>query len=304
MNLYLALANEGGGYVFKDNKNLMDVFLAGLTGRSYVMGLYLAGPHSNKQITDKVELYLAGQFPCNPKFKGELCNNFQHKIYILESFYYIADWMLPYINTSWNFMLDSGAFTFFSGDGNVDWIAYTKRYCKFINQQNIELFFELDIDVITSTKVSEELRHIIEQETGKQPIPVWRPMRGMDYWHRMIAEYPYIAISASGMFDSAWTRKPQSFKLINQMIAYAHKNNVEVHGLGYTSLPGLIKCNFDSVDSTAWIYGNRGGYLYKFNGHNIVRIDAPAGLRLKARDAAIHNFSEWVKFQRYAKANL
>lgn len=79
-----------------------------------------------------------------------------------------------------------------------------------------------------------------------------------------------------------------------------------IHGLGYTSIAGLHKYHFDSVDSTAWLYGNRGGYLYKFNAKkgDFDKITAPAGMRLKSKDAAMNNYIEWTKFQQYAEKHL
>lgn len=86
-----------------------------------------------------------------------------------------------------------------------------------------------------------------------------------------------------------------------QMIKEAHKNNCKVHGLGFTSLEWLPKCHFDSVDSTAWTTGNRFGFIYKFNGKTMIKVDCPEGKRLAdSRKAALQNYTEWIKFQKYA----
>ena len=86
----------------------------------------------------------------------------------------------------------------------------------------------------------------------------------------------------------------------------AHEHGAKIHGLGYTSISGLYKYHFDSVDSSAWLYGNMAGYLYKFNEFTgqMDKIQAPAGHRLKSMEAARWNFSEWVKFQQYAERYL
>lgn len=91
--------------------------------------------------------------------------------------------------------------------------------------------------------------------------------------------------------------------MFNFLLKIAKENNCKVHGLGFTNLEGLKKYKFYSVDSTAWLYGNRGGFLYLFNGHSMDKIQ-PNGMRLKGRKAAIHNFSEWLKFSNYAENNL
>ena len=278
------------------------------------MDIYLCTPHTYPHIFDEMDIYLAGAGTGNnnylwKKHKTGTCSrpyviDKKDKIHVLESFYYMDDWMLPYIKDHWNFMLDSGAFTFFSGNGNIDWKEYTKRYCKFINENNIDLFFELDIEKITSLNYVEDLRKYIEDQTGKQSIPVWRPFRGIEYWYKMIEEYNYVAISASGAYDSGWTRKIDNEKILNKLCFEAKKKGCKVHGLGYTSLEGLTRVKFDSVDSTAWIYGNRGGYLYRFNGRTIEKINKPEGTRLNSKKSAIHNFKEWVKFQKYAEKYL
>lgn len=89
-------------------------------------------------------------------------------------------------------------------------------------------------------------------------------------------------------------------------IKIAHKHGCKIHGLGYTSLNGLHKYHFDSVDSTAWLTGNRGGFLYKFNPvqGTMDKIDAPKGYRVKSVETAKNNYKEWQKFQKYALKNL
>ena len=88
-------------------------------------------------------------------------------------------------------------------------------------------------------------------------------------------------------------------------IQQAHKRGTKIHGLGYTNLKGLHKYRFDSVDSTAWLYGNRGGYLYKFNPRTgLLEQLSKTGCRLKSREGAVSNFNEWVKFGKYAETHL
>lgn len=215
----------------------------------------------------------------------------------LQSFYYISSREIKKIKKYKTFMLDSGAFTFFKGNQNIDWIKYTNDYCNFINIHNIKYFFELDIDVINGLEYAEKLRKIIENKTQKKPIVVWRPSRGLKYWYKMINEYPYVAISASGMYDSAWTRKEEGLKIINAMVNEAHRNNTKVHGLGYTKLENMDKILFDSVDSTSWLGGSRYGYVCYFNGKTIKKIK-PLN-RIKTKEAAVNNFNEWIKFSQY-----
>jgi hypothetical protein len=221
---------------------------------------------------------------------------------ILESFYYQDDTVtkaIPYLK---NFMLDSGAFTFFTSKPKfVQWEDYVERYAAYINANNIDHFFELDIDLLVGYGEVLKLRAKLEKLTNKQAIPVWHKSRGKENFVRMCQEYNYVAIG--GIVTKGITK--DQYKYFPLFIDTAHKYGAKIHGLGFTNLEGLKKYHFDSVDSTAWVSGNRFGSIYKFNGTTMVKFDAPANHRLAdARVAALNNFREWVKFCDYAEKNL
>lgn len=295
------------------------------------MNLYIATPHTYKFIFDDMEIYLAGGASGNNNYiwkewaykdhtrpmkiflAGTNSRSYvhkdsdpdpdQYKPYILESYYYISDWMIPYIRNSWRFLLDSGAFTFMQNSNRekVDWNEYLEGYARFIIENDVDLFFELDIDSVVGIKKVEQLRDKLESMTGKRCIPVWHKSRGKQYWLDMIKEWNYVAIG--GIVSGEIKRK--EYPVFNWFLKTARDQGTKVHGLGFTPLNGdLKKYPFHSVDSTAWIYGNRGGYLYRFTGDGITKIPAPKGMKLKSRDAAKHNFTEWIKFQRYAERKL
>lgn len=283
-------SERGGGYVFKnDNPNeTMKILMAGVASRAYV-------------VTESNDLKIYNAAPNT----GTIAKNeiLKDKIYVLESFFYLKDWMYPYILNHWNFMLDSGAYTFLENakkGNNIDWDSYILKYADIINKLNIEHFLELDIDNVVGLKEVERLRDKLEQATNKKCIPVWHKKRGLDYYKKMCKDYPYIAIGGivSGEISS------KDYPVFTNLLNIAKENKTKVHGLGFTNLIGLTKYKFYSVDSTAWIYGNRAGFLYKFNGRTLDKYHIPKGNRLKSKDAAIHNFTEWIKFQKYAEANL
>tara|TARA_R110000823_G_scaffold76337_7_gene174341 strand:- start:2466 stop:3200 length:735 start_codon:yes stop_codon:yes gene_type:complete len=224
-------------------------------------------------------------------------------LYVLSSFFYVKNEIIEYSKTDdcKDFMLDSGAFSFFGGK-DVDWIKYTDEYIDFINKNDVQKFFEMDIDNLKSTSFAEMLRERIESKTGKQSIPVWRPMRGVNYWNNMCKEYSYVAISASGMYDSKWTRKKESIPAINKMISIAHENNCKVHGLGFTNQKLLKIIKFDSVDSTTWMRA-RFGDVSLFDGKEM-KIITKRGYRVKSKESTINNLKEWIKFQKYADIKL
>lgn len=228
------------------------------------------------------------------------------EINILESFYYLRkneEFMLL-VKQFGSFLLDSGAFTFLSGShkGECDWDKYVEDYASFINRHDVKFFFELDIDSVVGLTEVERLRKKLEYLTNKKCIPVWHKNRGKEYFIKMCKEYPYVGLGGIAIKEIPRNVYEKAFPwFINE----AHKHGAKIHGLGYTSVANLKKYRFDSVDSTAWLYGNRGGYLYKFNPHTgLMQQLSKDGCRLKAREGAVNNFKEWVKFSKYAKKFL
>ena len=226
----------------------------------------------------------------------------QHRPYILESFFYAdkdTERLIPHYG---DFMLDSGAFTFMQqvGQRNVDWNDYATRYIDFIKRNNVRKYIELDLDYVIGVDGARQLRTMLERETGRKSIPVWHPIRGRAEFLKMCDEYDYVCLG--GIVGQKWRGVEQYMPwFINE----AHKRGTKIHGLGFTKLTKLKDYHFDSVDSTAWTTGNRFGYLYFFNGETIVKKDAPKGYRLgDARRVALHNYTEWIKFQKYADTHL
>lgn len=283
----------------------MIIYLAGgVTGNlkpfwQNCMKLYLAGTYSRPfVIEESMKLFLAG---IQGKAKDFVLS--EEKPYILESYFYIknqSDWILKMRPFFKDFILDSGAFTYLNGaTTNVNWDNYINEYADFINKHNIDYFIELDIDNVVGLKEVERLRTKLENLTNKKCIPVWHKSRGIDYWLDMCKNYDYIAIGGIVTQEI----KKNEYNVFNNLLKIAKQNNCKVHGLGFTNLEGLKKYKFYSVDSTAWLYGNRGGFLYQFNGSDMTKIIVK-NKRLKGRLGAIHNFNEWLKFSKYAENNL
>ena len=262
------------------------------------MKIYLAGEGGKQKI---MNLHLAGE---NPVKNGTQCKTWKG-CNILESFYYVSKnihFERRYTQCE-HFLLDSGAFTFLIGNHKetIDWGEYTQNYAEFINRYNIDLFFELDIDSIVGIKKVEYYRNMLERLTGKKPIPVWHKNRGKQYFLDMCKEYPYVALGGIAIKEI-----PRDIyeKVFPWFIKTAHEYDAKIHGLGYTSIEGVHKYHFDSVDSTAWLYGNRAGYLYKFNPRIGTLDKFQCDGRLKLKEGALFNFNEWIKFLKYADINL
>lgn len=270
------------------------------------MRVYIAGENGKGRIIRTINEDLSRRGTLLQEWQG-ICRG-GLRPYILETFYYarknpaIKD-LLPLYG---DILLDSGAFTFKrdkKGGTHLDWLAYCKEYAEFVKLHNIEKFFELDIDDLVGIRAVEDYRKMLEDITGRQPIPVWHPQRGYDYYLRMCEEYKYVAY---GAFITDNIPMSVNEKVLPTFINEAHRRGVKIHALGYTNIEGLKRYPFDSVDSTAWLYGNRGGYLYIFNPAkgNFKKIERKEGMRLDARASAEHNFLEWIKFQKYAEKFL
>lgn len=252
-----------------------------------------------------MKLFLAGVWPWRSG-GGYDESVKKYRPYILESFFYAdsdTERLLPYFG---DFLLDSGAFTFMQGKGGKpDFDAYVEKYADFVKRNNIQKYFELDIDSVVGYDQVKKIRAKLERLTGKQSIPVWHKSRGKDEFIGHRKDYSYVAIG--GLVDGAKKGEyaKQLWKFFPWFINTAHENGARIHALGFTSLEGIQKYHFDSVDSTAWTTGNRFGYLYWFDGKTIRKKDAPKGYRIwNSRAAALNNYIEWIKFQKYADKYL
>ena len=197
-----------------------------------------------------------------------------------------------------NFLLDSGAFSFMSGaDHSKEYLLeYLDRYIRFINENNVKYFFELDVDTIYGIEFVEGMRKKLENETGKQCIPVWHKSRGIEYWKRMCREYKYVAIGGL-----VFHVKKSELPLIKKLVDYAYYNGVKVHGLGFTKTRELDDWKFYSVDSASWTKAaGRGQQIYFFNGTHMLNRPINKGTqRVKFDNLISHNYIEWVKYQKF-----
>lgn len=243
-------------------------------------------------------IYLAG---CGWEKKCWMNHDF-YQFNRLNSFMYLKEFESKVIKNYDNFLLDSGAFTYLNKlkTTQVNWEDYVLKYAKFIKENNIENFFELDIDPIVGIKEVEILRDLLEKYTGKKCIPVWHKSRGLDYWVDMCKNYSYVAIG--GIVTKEIKRT--EYDVFKPLLSIANKYNTKVHALGFTNLKGLEKYKFYSVDSTAWLSGNQYGAAHWFDGKTMQKKKKLPGQKVKAQEVARHNFKEWVKFSKYAENNL
>lgn len=208
-----------------------------------------------------MNMYLAESGGCLKAYLSEA--DLYKDAYILQSYYYASEFtekvILPNCK---DFLLDSGAFTFLQGKGKVNWNDYVEKYATFVKNNHIQKYFELDIDSIVGLDTVLEIRKKLEDLTGTKPIPVWHKSRGIEQFKRDADEYSYVAIG--GIVSREFS--PKEYPLFSSLISISHKSGAKIHGLGFTNLEGIKKYHFDSVDSTAWVSGNRFGAVYYFDG--------------------------------------
>ena len=245
-------------------------------------------------------LYLAGYKPCAKRWNLDTKD-----IYLLSSFWEHKSGHYGGYVCQEKHILDSGAFSAFSGKNNsFDWDGYVKKYADFVLKNNIQRFFELDIEVVVGLEKVEYYRKYLEDRTGRRPIPVWHASRGKDYFIRMCEDYPYVAIGTTSAMEEG-RRIRGNPMILKWFIDQAHSVGTRIHGLGFTDTIFLPFLKFDSVDSTTWLSGSRFGQIYFFNGKQMIYRNPPQGMRAKNHDLSNrHNFNEWIKFQRYAERYL
>lgn len=237
-----------------------------------------------------------------PHLKEELL---QSK-FVLESFFYIKEKQMEYLNSRELFLLDSGAFSFINTGKRANWIEFCDKYADFVKSHSVKNYFELDIDQIIGVNETRKIRDRLESRVGWQSIPVWHTIRGMAEWTVLCKEYSYISTSLSGFtHTSKWFRK-HKHEPLHGMLDISNSHNTKVHGLGFTAIPMLHRhSRLYSVDSTSWLMGGRNGIFNRFTGTGIDSTSPPKGKR--AVDYKIidsHNFKEWLKFQKYAEVRL
>lgn len=251
-----------------------------------------------------MKIFLAGLSPFLDK---QLTPDLVTGVYALESFFYIKEATQKYIPLYKDFLLDSGAYTFFSKKpDSINWEWYVDKYADFIVRNDIKKFFELDIDKLIGYDNVKLLRKRLEAKTHRQCIPVWHKSRGKEEYLNMCDEYPYVAVGGlvgDGGATSEYAREVTQF--FTWFINEAHRRQAKIHGLGYTSVSGLKKYHFDSVDSTSWLAGNRFGQVYRFMGNTLDVTNPPAGKKgIDYKITMVSNFKEWKKFQKWADFHL
>lgn len=240
-------------------------------------------------------VYLAGDV-----YTEQVFPMYGYKFNRLDSFFYMNKKSEQHIKKYDSYLLDSGAFTFIMSKKGVsiDIDSYTDKYIDFINDNGIDLFFEMDVDAIYGYEKVKALRRRIEAKTGKPVIPVFHKARGLDDWISLCKEYSYVSIGIAGK-DVPWGDYKTFLKFANSAISLGSK----LHGLGITGMKSLTTVPFHSVDSSAWTAGNRYKQVFSFDGRTVkaVKVDLSKKKISNPLLLASHNLGEWIKFSNSVK---
>lgn len=225
--------------------------------------------------------------------------------YCLMSYHYLTPKRSKVIHEFRDFILDSGIFTYLSAKSKVktdiDWYEYARKYADFVKRYAIRNYVEIDIDRFVGLAEVERLREYLNKTVGWKCMPVWHIDRGWDKWIEICHDYPYVCF---GAFITDGLAK-NKYHYIPQFLNEARRHGTKVHGLGFTSMAGLRRYKFYSVDSSTWTIGNRYGSVFRFRNGAIEVTKKGAGQRIGDQGAlAVHNLTEWIKFSNYAERNL
>lgn len=246
-----------------------------------------------------MRLYLAG---VATKQHRDLVYQYQAP-YLLASYMYVRDWHVEYMNEPFckGFMLDSGGFTYLNAEQKrkgsakiVDWNDYVDQYGDYVRDNDIKLFFEMDVDVFVGHKAVLKLTDRLENRAQRPCIPIWHYNRGKAEYERLCRDYSYIAFG--GLVTGEVKKSAHMY--FNSLVDIAHRQDCEIHGLGITS--DLYRYRFDSVDSRTWQNGIRYGLRMVHHGNRLEHIKPKNTMsKLNNAERAEEGFRAWVEYSRY-----
>lgn len=150
------------------------------------------------------------------------------------------------------YLLDSGAFSYMTNPKKkIDINDLLDKYITYINEFDIQNYFEMDLDVLYSLEDVENFRRKLYKETSKHPIVIWHDTRGEEYWDNMCKDSDFIAYGGLAVNASLTMSRIDS---LAERVERAHRYGTKVHGLGFCplTLMNAHELMFDTVDTTSW----------------------------------------------------
>lgn len=175
---------------------------------------------------------------------------------------YVEGWV-P--DTGGRVFLDSGAFTTFSTGKQIDIGEYT-LFCLEHGHRYTAI---AGLDVIGNPTQSAR-NYEFMRRAGVEFLPTFHIGDSWEFFHRLIIEYPYIAIGGV-----AWRQRKGEAerKPILRALTYAHlqakRVGVRLHGFGITRWEYIQMYPWHSVDSSTFNVGARFGHILILTGHGV-----------------------------------
>lgn len=198
-----------------------------------------------------------------------------------------------------NFILDSGAFSLFSGtykNMNYNYLKkYIDNYCDFVIKYKIQNFIEMDIDIMIGYETVKKINKYIGNKVGRNPLYVHHiDTRNEDDLIKACKENDYI-------FLGGIAKQHKSFEYLNDFVNYCFSYGSRTHLLGYTTfeLDNFVKLY--SIDSSSWTMGGRAGIIFNFKNNILEKIIMKDKKRISFYALNNHNLKQWIKYQQYIK---
>lgn len=191
--------------------------------------------------------------------------------------------------------LDSGGYSVRVSNKKINLNTYLMEYIKFIKENNIKTYANLDMDTYEETIMNQK----IMEDSGLNPIPVYHFSEFKDKKYREVMiqyckKYPYVAI---GGVAGTVKNSRHLHLYLSYCFKIAKKYNTKIHGFGITDPKLLSKYNFYSIDSTSWHSGSRYGLIYHFNNNKIKLTNLKTKFTNKQLD--LWNLVQWNKYADY-----
>lgn len=203
-------------------------------------------------------------------FAGGSHYEFLHNKPILESFWYKKN-ALKAMSITKEFFLDSGAFSAFTSNAEID----VEQYAEFIIENKAKIKVASSLDSIGDAAKSYELYiELTKKLDCPNVIPVFHCREDISWLQKYIAlDIPYIALGGMVPESTKWLYHWLNDLWANYLTDKKGISLLKVHGFGLT-VGGLIeRYPWFSVDSTTWLNGARfGTAIFNFPGRRLVHI--------------------------------
>ena len=202
-----------------------------------------------------------------------------------------------------NIFLDSGAFSAYTKNVTID----IYEYCDFIYKYIDKITTYASLDVIKNPE--ETLKNYkLMKDKGLNPLITFHKGSSIGYLKEMVNENDYIAVGGMAGQKGSTLQKTKFLDKCFSII----KSDCKVHGFGYTSIKGLQRYPFYSVDSTNWLSGSQRAQVYKYENGNLKGYSTNDKNKINSMsvnykdynnkrwyDRVVNNAVEWQKFETY-----